>query len=137
MRLGLRVGFALFGDFPWFNALEVLVKRTDGHPDFVERPVKAQFVDSTAVRPHVVFTLWRVTDNTSLVTAHHTRDARYQVAKVIAQLVVVGVLELFPGKITVVLRRNVAGKEIAERVEAVPIDDLDGVDHVTDGLAHL
>ena len=85
----------------------------------------------------VKFVARNVADNARLIAFDHICDARNQVAKIVAEFVVVGFFEFFPSKIAVIQSRNVSREVISKSVEAVIIDNFVRIDNIADRFAHF
>ena len=64
-------------------------------------------------------------------------EALDEVAEIVGELVVIGVLKLLPGEIGVGKGVNVAKEEVAEGVQTVAVQDLYRINDVAEALAHL
>ncbi len=71
------------------------------------------------------------------VPADHADHPVEQVAELVGQFLGVAGLEALGGERAVLAEAHLARQVVAQRVDAVPLDEREGVDHVAGGLAHL
>src|SRR6266496_6132163 len=102
-----------------------------------ECPVKSLQLDFVIERAAIVARARHFADDTMLVACDHAGHTLHQVAKFVSELIVVGVLKLFPSEIAILDGGNVPQKEIAKGINAVCINNLNRIDDITEAFAHL
>lgn len=126
-----RVGF---GDGPRLEVVDVFVDLLDFGPDVVESLGIFKIIHEAQV-----FFVGGVRNFGQLDGIFDAEDGETldEVAEVVGEFAGIGGIEFFPSEVRIGKSINVAEEEVAERVEAVFVEDFERVDDVAEGFGHF